>query len=56
MLPRRPLRKAATDGYGEDHLKQLAFVRRSRELGFPLEEVRGLLRMVDRDGYPGHLG
>lgn len=29
------------------HLKRLSFVRRSRELGFSLDEIRGLLRLVD---------
>ena len=33
--------------YGEDHLKRLNFVRRSRELGFSLNEVRQMLRLVD---------
>ena len=33
--------------YGEDLVKRLTFVRRSRELGFTLEEIRGLLGLVD---------
>ncbi len=33
--------------YEDDHLRRLTFIRRSRELGFTLEEVRGLLRLVD---------
>ena len=33
--------------YGMDHLKRLSFVRRSRQLGFSLDEIRGLLRLVD---------
>jgi len=37
--------------YGEDHLKRLNFVRRSRELGFTLDEIRGLLRLVDGGDY-----
>ncbi len=37
--------------YGTDHLKRLAFVRRARELGFSLEEIRGLLRLVDGHAY-----
>ena len=32
--------------YAEDHLKRLTFVRRSRELGFSLDEVRALLGLV----------
>jgi MerR family transcriptional regulator, mercuric resistance operon regulatory protein len=37
--------------YGDDHLKRLSFVRRSRQLGFSLDEIRGLLRLVDGDAY-----
>ncbi len=32
---------------GPDHLKRLTFVRRGRELGFSLDELRVLLRLVD---------
>jgi MerR family mercuric resistance operon transcriptional regulator len=37
--------------YDADHLKRLSFVRRSRQLGFSLDEIRGLLRLVDGDAY-----
>ncbi|MDH5232325.1 MAG: helix-turn-helix domain-containing protein [Gammaproteobacteria bacterium] len=33
--------------YTEDHLKRLVFIRRSRELGFTIEEIRALLVLVD---------
>lgn len=33
--------------YRRDHLKRLSFVRRGRELGFSLDDLRGLLRLVD---------
>jgi MerR family transcriptional regulator, mercuric resistance operon regulatory protein len=33
--------------YASEHLKRLTFIRRSRELGFTLEEIRGLLGLVD---------
>lgn len=33
--------------YNDDQLKRLHFVRRSRELGFSLDEVRAMLRLVD---------
>ncbi|MDH0614135.1 MULTISPECIES: helix-turn-helix domain-containing protein [Hyphomicrobiales] len=33
--------------YGNDHTRRLHFVRRGRELGFSLDELRGLLQLVD---------
>jgi len=37
--------------YGETSLKRLSFIRRCRELGFSLDEVRGLLGLVDGGDY-----
>ena len=37
--------------YEQPHLKRLSFIRRTRELGFTLEEVRGLLGLVDGGDY-----
>lgn len=37
--------------YAAEHLKRLTFVRRGRELGFTLDELRGLLRLVDGHTY-----
>ena len=37
--------------YNESHAKRLSFVRRSRELGFTLEEIRELLELVDGGDY-----
>jgi MerR family mercuric resistance operon transcriptional regulator len=37
--------------YEPDHLKRLSFVRRGRQLGFSLDEIRSLLRLVDGHGY-----
>lgn len=36
--------------YTHEHLKRLSFIRRSRDLGFSIVEIRALLRMVDQDG------
>ncbi|AUD00086.1 MerR family transcriptional regulator (plasmid) [Bradyrhizobium sp. SK17] len=33
--------------YGVEHVRRLHFVRRGRELGFSLDELRNLLRLVD---------
>ena len=37
--------------YGADQIKRLGFIRRSRELGFSLEDIRGLLALVDGHRY-----
>lgn len=37
--------------YGTKHLQRLRFVRRTRELGFTLDEVRTLLGLVDGGEY-----
>jgi len=37
--------------YDQSHLKRLLFVRRSRELGFTLQEIRELLELVDGGDY-----
>jgi len=51
LLPDPPRTEGGHRVYDEVHLKRLTFIRRSRELGFTLEEVRGLLRMVDGEHY-----
>lgn len=47
VLPPPPRTGGGHRAYGQDHLKRLNFVRRSRELGFSLDEVRQMLRLVD---------
>jgi MerR family mercuric resistance operon transcriptional regulator len=37
--------------YDTEHLKRLVFVRRSRELGFTIDEIRTLLNLVDGGKY-----
>jgi MerR family mercuric resistance operon transcriptional regulator len=37
--------------YDEEQLKRLLFIRRCRELGFRLEEIRNLLSLVDTGEY-----
>ena len=37
--------------YSPEHLKRLTFIRRGRELGFALDELRTLLRLVDGHAY-----
>jgi MerR family mercuric resistance operon transcriptional regulator len=35
--------------YSASHLQRLCFIRRCREMGFSLDEIRGLLSLVDRE-------
>jgi len=51
LLSSAPRSKGNHRVYGESHVKRLFFIRRSRELGFTLEEVRELLRLVDGGTY-----
>lgn len=47
VLPSPPRTEGGHRLYGESHVKRLTFVRRARELGFTLEEIRALLRLAD---------
>lgn len=47
LLPAPPRTAGGHRDYAREHLKRLTFIRRSRELGFTLGEVRGLLGLVD---------
>ncbi len=51
VLPTPPRTEGGHRSYGQQHLERLSFVRRSRELGFTLDEVRSLLSMVDSGDY-----
>src|SRR3989442_6331032 len=45
MLPRTPRRASGRRVYDSSDLRILAFIRRSRELGFSLDDIRALLRL-----------
>jgi MerR family mercuric resistance operon transcriptional regulator len=45
MLPPPPRTASGRRVYDSTHLRTLAFIRRSRELGFSLEEIRALMRL-----------
>lgn len=51
VMPAPPRSAGGYRLYGADHLKRLSFVRRGRELGFSLDELRELLRLVDGHAY-----
>ena len=47
IMPDPPRSAKGYRSYDDAHVKRLKFVMRSRDLGFSLEEVRGLLGLVD---------
>lgn len=51
LMPRPPRTSGGHRVYDRTHLKRLGFIRRSRELGFSLEEIRALLGLVDGGDY-----
>ena len=47
VMPDPPRDPNGYRSYGEDHVRRLRFVMRARDLGFSLEEIKGLLSLVD---------
>ena len=45
MVPAPPRTASGRRAYDLAHLRVLAFIRRSRELGFSLDEIRALIRL-----------
>ena len=50
LIPAPPRTEGGHRVYQDEHFRRLIFIRRSRELGFTLEEVRALLRLADGSG------
>lgn len=48
LLPSPPRNKGGYRRYGFEHLRRLRFIVHSRALGFPIEELRSLLDLIDR--------
>ena len=51
LLPPPPRSAGGHRLYGEGLVRRLNFVRRTRDLGFSIEEIRELLRLVDGGNY-----
>ncbi len=51
LLPAPPRTAGGHRLYAKDHVRRLGFIRRSRELGFSLEEIRALLGLADGGEY-----
>jgi MerR family transcriptional regulator, mercuric resistance operon regulatory protein len=51
LMPRPARTAGGYRSYEPNHLRRLNFIRRSRELGFTLDDIRGLLRLVDGHRY-----
>lgn len=51
LMPEPPRTEGGHRQYTSSHTKRLCFIRRSRELGFPIEQVRELLKLIDE---PNH--
>ena len=51
LMPNPPRTEGGHRIYSLEHMKRLVFIRRSRELGFTIEQVSELLCFVDE---PGH--
>ena len=47
IFPKPPRTEGGHRVYSENHLKRLVFIRRGRELGFSLEDIRALLKLID---------
>jgi len=51
IIPVPPRSASGRRQFTTTHMKRLLFIRHSRNLGFRLEEVRELLRLVDDDNH-----
>lgn len=51
LMPEPPRSEGGHRVYDSDHMKRLTFIRRARELGFTLDQVRSLLGLADSGDY-----
>lgn len=52
VLPKAARTEGGHRAYGPAQIERLVFIRRGRDLGFTLEEVRALLRLADERDRP----
>ncbi|MBL6455823.1 helix-turn-helix domain-containing protein [Belnapia sp. T6] len=52
ILPSPPRTSGGYRAYGPGHLARLSFVRRGRDLGFSIEQIRALLDLADQRDRP----
>lgn len=56
LMPNPPRTEGGHRVYALSHVKRLNFIRRSRELGFSIEQIKELLRFIDEpDHYCGEV-
>lgn len=46
LLPRPDRREGGQRTYGDDDVKRLTFIRRCRDFGFPIEQIRDLVALM----------
>ncbi len=51
VMPKPPRTEGGHRCYPVEQVKRLVFVRRGRELGFTLDQIRGLLKFVDTGNF-----
>ncbi len=52
LLPAAPRTEAGQRNYSEPTLRRLTFIRRCRDFGFSIDQVRELVSLVDQPGRP----
>jgi len=51
LIPKPARSEGGNRLYNVEQLKRLAFIKRCRELGFPLDTIRGFLKLVDEKNF-----
>lgn len=48
LLPEPPRTQSGRRVYDETHVQRLLFIRRARDLGFPLEQIRSMIALSEK--------